>query len=92
MELLSAEPVPSQEGSFICLSETHCTHICGLQVAVAVGLEGNPLRRKVLGLLVSVSVMVGVAEVTGVLRFIVSPSVVTADFSTGSSDVIVWFH
>ena len=49
-ELLSAEP----EGSFICSSEIHCTHIHGLQVAVAVGLEGDPLGRKVLGLPVPV--------------------------------------
>ena len=52
------------------------------------GLEGDPLERKVLGLLVSVSATVGVAEVTGILRFIVFPSEVTADVSKGSSDVI----
>ena len=39
-------------------------------------------------LLVSVSVTVGVAEVTGILKFIVFPSEVTADVSTGSSDVV----
>ena len=59
-------------------------------MAVAVGLEGDPLGRKVLGLLVPVLVTVGVAEITGILRFIVFPSEVTADVSTGSSDV-VWF-
>ena len=90
-KLLSAEPVPSQEGSFICPSKTHCTHICGLQVAVTVGLEGDPLGRKVIGLLVSVSVTVGVAEVTGILIFIVFPSEVTANVSTISSDVVTQF-
>ena len=57
-------------------------------MAVAVGLEGDPLGRKVLGLLVSVSVTAEVAEVTGILRFIVFPSEVTADVSTGSSVVV----
>ena len=58
-------------------------------MAVAVGLEGNPLGRKVLGLLVSVSVIVGVAEVTGILRFNVFPLEVTVGISTGSSDVVI---
>ena len=57
-------------------------------MAVAVGLEGDPLGRKVLRLLVSVSVTVGVAEVTGILRSNVIPLEVTADVSTGSSDII----
>ena len=61
-------------------------------MAVTVGLEGDPLGRKVLGLLVSVSVTVGVAEVTGIFRFIVFPSEVTAYVSTGSSDVVTSFH
>ena len=64
------------------------TNVLGLQVAVAVGLEGDPLERNVLVLLVSISVTVGVAEVTGILKFIVFPSEVTADVSTGSSDVV----
>ena len=33
----------------------HCTQVLGQQVAVAVGLEGDPLGTKVLGLLVFVS-------------------------------------
>ena len=60
-------------------------------MAVTVSLEGDPLRRKVLGLPVSASVTVGVAEVTGILRFIVFPSEVTADVFIGSSDVVVQF-
>ena len=57
-------------------------------MAVPVGVEGDPLGRKVLGLLVSISVTVGMAEVTGILRSIVFPSEVTADVSTGSCDVV----
>ena len=56
-------------GSLICPLETHCTHVHGLQVAVAVGLEGDPFGRKVLGLLVLpsvVSVSIGVEETTGI--------------------------
>ena len=57
-------------------------------MSVAVGLEGDPLGRSVLELLVSVSVIVGVAEVMGILRFnVVFPSGVTFGTSTGSSDV-----
>ena len=41
----------------ICPSEMHCTQVLGQQVAVAVGLGGDPLGKKVLGLLVSVSVV-----------------------------------
>ena len=44
--LLSAEPVPSRGGPFVHPSETCCTCVHGLQVAVAVGLEGDPLGRK----------------------------------------------
>ena len=80
-----------KEGSFICPSKTHCTHVHGLQVAVAVGLEGDPLGRKVLGLLVSVSLTVGVAEVTGILRLIVFPPEVSADVSTCNSVVVTQF-
>ena len=57
-------------------------------MAVAVGLEGDPLGRSVLGLLVSVSVIIGVAAVMGLLRFmVVSPSEVTVDTFAGSSDI-----
>ena len=88
MKYISAELIPSQGGSFICPSETCCTHIHGLQVAVAVGLQGDLLGRSVLELLVSVSVIVEVAKVMGILRFnVVFPSGVTVGNSTGSSDV-----
>ena len=63
-------------GSFICPSEIPCTHVHGLQVAVAVGLEGDPLERKVLGLLVSaslVSVAIGVEEMTGIFKGVFPP-------------------
>ena len=39
--LLSPESVPSRDGTFVQPSETLCTHVHCLQVAVAVGLEGD---------------------------------------------------
>ena len=45
---LFSESPSSLECSSICPSDMHSTHVLGLQVAVAVGLEGNPLGRKVL--------------------------------------------
>ena len=47
----------------------HCTQVVSQQVAVAVGLEGEPLGKKVLGLLFSVSVgsALCVSGVTGIL-------------------------
>ena len=52
-----------------------------------VGLEGDSLGRKVLGLLVSasvvsVSVTTGVAEVMGILRFSTFPPEASVDVST----------
>ena len=61
---LSVEWISSGAGPFICPSEIHCTHVLSLQVAVVVGLEGDPLGRKVLGLLVSV---VSASGTTGVV-------------------------
>ena len=62
----------------------------GLQVAVTVGLEGDPLGRKVLGLLASVPVLVVVLEVVGTVDImagveakVVLP-VVTVGTSSGS--------
>ena len=82
------EPVPSQGGPFVHPSETHCTYVCSLQVAVAVGLEGDPLGRNVLGLPASVSAIVVVAEVVGTAEVMaVTPSAVTVGTSSGSSDV-----
>ena len=57
-----------------------------------VGLEEDPLQRKVLGLLVSasvvsVSVTIGVAEVSGILRLF--PSETSVVVSAGNSVVIV---
>ena len=86
--LLSAEPVPSGGGPFVQPSETHCTQICGLQVAAVVGLEGDPLGRNVLGLPASVPVIVVVAEVVGTVEVMtVAPSTVTVGTSSGSSNV-----
>ena len=42
---LSTELSSSLECSSICPSDIHCTHVRGLQVAVAVGLGGDPLGR-----------------------------------------------
>ena len=53
------------------------------------GLEGDPLGRNVLGPLVSVSVIVVVVEVIGILGFMaVSPSAATVGTSAGSSDIV----
>ena len=78
-------------GSLICPSETCCTHVHGIQVAVAVGLEGDPLGRKVLGLLVSpsvVSVSIGVEETTGVFMCSVFPPETSVVVSAGNSVVV----
>ena len=45
---ISSESSSSQDCSSTCPSDILCTHIQGLSVAVAVGLGGNPLGRKVL--------------------------------------------
>ena len=66
--LLSPESVPSGGGTFVQPSETLCTHVHDLQVAVAVGLEGDPLERNILGLPASVPVIVVVAEVVGMVE------------------------
>ena len=72
------EPAPSGGGPCVYPSETHCTHVCGLQVAVMVGLEGDPLGRNVLGLPASVSAIVVVAEVVRTVEVMaVAPSAVT---------------
>ena len=42
---LSTESSFSLECSSICPSDIHCTHVRGQQVAVAVGLGGDPLGR-----------------------------------------------
>ena len=55
--------MPSGGGTFVQPSETFCTHFHGLHVAVTVGLEGDPLGRKDLGLSASAPVVVVVAEV-----------------------------
>ena len=80
--------MPSGEGTFVQPSETCCTHICGLQVAVTVGQEGDPLRRNILGLLASVPVIVVVAEAVGIVEVMaIVPSVATVGTSSGSSEV-----
>ena len=42
---LLEESSSSLVGFSICPSDTHCTHVQGLQVAVAVGLGGDPFGR-----------------------------------------------
>ena len=80
--LLSPESVPSRGGTFVQPSETCCTHVHGLQVAVTVGLEGDPLGRNILGLPASVLVIVVVAEVVGIVEVMaVVPSVATVGTS-----------
>ena len=86
--LLSPESVPSWGGTLVQHPETCCTHVHGLQVAVAVGLEGDPLGRNILGLPASVQVIVVVAEVVGIVEVMaVVPSVVTVGTSSGSSNI-----
>ena len=88
MEPLLSEPVPSGGGPFVQPYETHCTHVCGLQVAVTVGLEGDPLGRNVLGLPASVSAIVVVVEIVRTVEVMaVAPSAVTVGTSSGSSNV-----
>ena len=80
--------MPSGGRPFVQPSETHCTHVHGLQAAVTEGLEGDPLGRNVLGLPGSVPVTVVVAEVVGIVEVMaVNPSAVTVGTSSGSSDV-----
>ena len=84
--------MPSRGGTFVQPSETLCTHIHGLQVAVAVGLEGDPLGRNILGLPASVPVIVVVAEVVGIVKVMaVVPSVATVGTSSGRSYVTTLF-
>ena len=84
------EPVPSGGGPFVHPSETHCTHVHGLQVAFTVGLEGDPLGRHVLKLPASVSAIVVVVEVVGTVEVMaVAPSAVTVGTSSGSSNITI---
>ena len=86
--LLSVECISSWVGSLICPSEMHCTQVLGQQVAVAVGLEGDPLGKKVLGLLVSVSVASasGISGVIGILEGIATSfSFLPDEVTIGSS-------
>ena len=87
--------MPSVGGTFVQPSETLCTHICGLQVAVMVGLEGDPLGRNNQGLPVSVVgvtvEVVGIIEVTAGVGVKVMLPVVTVGAPSGSSDITNWF-
>ena len=49
MGSLLKESPSSLVGSLICPSDTHCTHVQGLQVAVVVGLGGDLFGRQVWG-------------------------------------------
>ena len=89
--------MPSRGGTFVQPFETLCTHVHGLHVAVTVGLEGDLLGRKVLGLLASAPVVMVVAEVAGTVVVMVGVEakvvlpVVTVGTSSGSSDVTTLF-
>ena len=75
-------------------SKILCTHVFGLRVAVEVGLEGDPLGRKDLGLPVSASVAIVVVEVARTVEVIASvdvsivvpPVVVIGTSSEGHND------
>ena len=69
---LSPNSISSGGGAFVHPSEILCTHIHGLQVAVVVGLEGDPLGRKDLRLSIPASVAVVVVEVVGTVEVIAS--------------------
>ena len=72
----------------------HCTQVLGQQVAVAVGLEGDPLGKKVLGLLVSVSIASasGISGVIGILEGIATLfSFLSAEVTVGSSAAVSLF-
>ena len=93
--LLSVECISSWAGSLICLSEMCSTQVLGQQVALAVGLEGDPLGKKVLGLLVSVSgaSASGISGVIGILEGITTSfSFLSDEVTIGSSLVVPLLH
>ena len=69
----------------------HCIQVLGQQVAVAVGLDGDPLGKKVLRLLVSVSVASasGISGVIGILEGIATSFLFLSDEVTFSSSAAV---
>ena len=72
----------------------HCTQVLGQWVAVAVGLEGDPFGKKVLGLLVSVPVASAscICGVIGILEEIATSfSFLSAEVTVGSSAGISLF-
>ena len=72
---LSPNSVSSRGGTPVHPSEILCTHVCGLQVAVAVGLEGEPLGRKGLGLPTPTPAAVVVVEAARVVEVVVNVEV-----------------
>ena len=81
---LSPKVVSSGGGAPVHPSKILCTHVHGLHVAVTVGLEEDPLRRKDLGLPILAPVAVVVVEVVGTVEAIVS-----IEFSTVVQPVVV---
>ena len=69
---LSPDSVSSGGGALVHPPEILCTHVHGLQGAIAVGLEGDPLGRKDLGLPIPASAAVVVVEVVGTVEGIAS--------------------
>ena len=81
-------------GSLICPSETCCTQVHSLHIVVAVGLEGDPFGRKVLGLLVSpsvVSVSIGAEEARGIFICAFPPETSVAVVVSAGNSVVVSF-
>ena len=74
---LSPDSVSSGGGAPVHPSEILCTHVHGLQVAVTVGLEGDPLGRKGLGLPIPPPAAVVLMEVVGTVEVIISIEVST---------------
>ena len=87
---LSPNLVPSRGGTPVHPLEILCTHVCGIQIAVAVGLEGEPLGRKGLGLPIPTPAAVVVVEVVRIVGVVVNievsmvaPQVVVIGTSSG---------
>ena len=82
--LLSLELASPLLGSLVCLSVSCCIHVLGLQVAVTVGQDGDPLGKLILGLLIPLG---STSKVTGgvVIEVVVAMVVVgTSGTSTTS--------
>ena len=82
--LLSLKLASSLLGSLVCPSVSCCIHVLGLHVAVAVGQDGDPLGKLILGLLVPLGSTSRVTQ--GVVVEVVV--VATVVVSTSSTSII----